>query len=145
MVMEWSGFLISISSGVNGVNSKPNWDLWDKALKSAHWWVWKRCRHHPFYEVHGEDIAHEVAIRLLTDGWNLEWRLADLMRDWYGRDNFPVRMKSHLIDVEDLLDTGPEFLTYISERMSGRPLMASGEKRDYKVAMSAGEFAKRWG
>jgi hypothetical protein len=54
-------------------------------------------------------------------------------------------MKSHLIDVEDLLDTGPEFLTYISERMSGRPLMASEEETDYFIAKSLGEFFRRWG
>lgn len=123
---------------------KPDWSQWDKAIKTARWYVHKRCKNHPMYLAEGEDLSRDLAIKMLTDGWNPEWRLADIMRERYGRNTYPSRVNGHVVDVSDNSNS-PEFMTYLSERMSGKPLMECKKKNDYSITQSFGEFFRRWG
>jgi hypothetical protein len=60
-----------------------NWDAWEDAKRAARngLWMTLNTRHRSLRE----DMIEDVALRLLTDGWNIRWRIADMMQQWFGK------------------------------------------------------------
>lgn len=117
------------------------WDKWEDAKCAARKGLWKTL--YASHRALREDMVEDVALRLLTDGWNVRWRIVDMLRDWFGRDT-RVYNFSPLFPNELAYTITPEFETYIRERLSGKPLCAPAMKTDYKIASSMEDFSRRW-
>jgi hypothetical protein len=123
------------------------WDSWERAKSSARWGLYRTLSFRD--TIYHEDLVEEIALRLLIDGWNVKWRVVDVLRIWYGRYN---RTPTKALTREQIqwnsngsYFPSPEVAAQIKERRQGKPLCTPIKKEpDYKIATSKESFARRW-
>ena len=127
--------------------TKIEWDKWEKAK-----WLAGRGLHRvlPYQQpAHYEDMVEDVALRLLTDGWNVKWRVVDMLREWNGRTSRESNERYTKEQLEQNFNGSyyptPEFAAQIKERRQGKPLCPPEKKEpDYLIATTKEAFVRRW-
>jgi hypothetical protein len=126
--------------------STIDWSKWESAKRAAEWGLRRTgaSMDGPDYE----DLVEDIALSILTDGWNAQWRVADVYRRYYGR---PERWKGPGYSTDQMMwEMGAEqpprqdVLLSVLERTAGRPLNPCTDPRPYRIAASPEDFARRW-
>ncbi len=102
------------------------WDLWDR----ARWIALKRMGRRLRRSSLAEDLASEAALLMVTQGWNVKWRITDVLRQWYGRDRQSGKVRRPIFqplqfsgpEMWDNHFMNPEAACALKEHVEGKPL-----------------------